>query len=370
MDDMDLRRTVGARRVRLTSALDDESRLFESELTRRLGAPQEGAAPRELPWLQTHAYLELCPREFRLLQIRDAAGAPSAQIAVFLSRPRRAKWLASAVAERFGPAAHGEEEEFALRTLRELFLELGEAVSLRLRPERFDATALWDFEERARRAGFQHAEALDVSRTLIYDLGPTEEEQLAALGRKDRAKYRSKELELVEIRPLTDRRFIVQCDEALNAAFVRTVGEGERAHFDFATTFSLIERYPDRAAILGLFWKREPERLLAYATGFRSGAYAEYSSAGSIDDPEMRKLPFSYWLLWNLMLWAKRGGARFFDLRGVTSGDPSDPLAGISHFKRRFPGREAEINREMTVALKPKTHAVLQSLRGLRGRRR
>jgi hypothetical protein len=365
---MDLRRTIGARQVRLTGSIDEESRRFESDLIRILASEIEGDGVRELPWIQTHAYLESCPREFRLLQTRDAAGAPSAQIAVYLSRPRRAPWFATGLAERFGPAADGEEEEFALRTLRDLFLELGEVMALRLRPERFESVELWNFQERAQRAGYRLADAGDATRTLIYDLRPSEEELLSGFSRKDRTKFRNKELELVEIKPLTDRRFIPQCREALNAAFART--SGEKVHFDFETTFSLISKYPDRAAVLGFFLKKNPERLLAYSTGFRSGAMAEFSSAGSLKDSELRVFPFNYLLLWNLILWAKRSGASFLDLRGVTGGGISDPLDGISYFKRRFGGREIEINREMTAVLKPKLHAIFPALNRLGGRRK
>jgi hypothetical protein len=365
---VDLRREYGPRRVRLTSVLDEESSRFEEELRGLLAGKAGTEAARELPWLQSHAYLELSPREFRLLQTRDAAGAPSAQIAVFLARPRRAPWLASATADRFGPATDGEEEEFALKVLRDLFLELGEAVTLRLRPERFDLTELRDFQERAGRAGFHLTDALDVTRTLVCDLRPSDDERLAALSRKVRVNFSSPDLETVDIRVLQDRRYIPQCRAALNAAFDRTVGAG--SHFDFETAFSYAARHPDRAAVLGLFMKDRPETLLAYSTGFRSGASAEYSSAGSVKDPALRALPFNYWLLWDLMRWAKKGGASFFDLRGVTSGGASDPLAGISFFKRRFPSRETEVNREMTTVLKPTAHALLSSLEGLRARAR
>jgi hypothetical protein len=365
---MELRRTIGARRVRLTSAVDDESRRFEDDLVRRLAASSESGAVRELPWIQTHAHLELCAREFRLLQVRDASGAPSAQIAVYLSRPRRARWFASGVAERFGPAADGEEEEFALKTLRELLAELGEVMSLRLRPERYEPVELWNFQERAQRTGYRLADAEDVTRTLLRDLRPSEEELMASLGRKVRANFRSEGLSRVEIRRLADARFLPQCRDALNAAFART--SAEKVRFDFETAFALAARAPDRACVLGLFLKDRPDKLLAYALGFRSGAAAEYASAGSLNDPELRDLPFSSWLLWDLMLWAKRSGAVLFDLRGVTGGGSSDPLSGISGFKRRFASQEIEINREMTAVLKPKTHAVFRSLRRLRGRRK
>jgi hypothetical protein len=362
---MDVRREYGKRRIRLTSSVDAESLRFERELLPILAAKASGDGVGELPWIQTHAYLQLRPREFRLLQTWDENGAPAAQIAVFLSRPRRAPWFATAVAERFGPAAEGEEEDFALRVLRELFVDLGEAMSLRLRPERFDLNQLRDFQERASRAGYRLADAEDVTRTLLYDLRPTEEELLAAFSRKTRVKFRSPEIELVEIRSLTDRALIPQCREALNASFGRTVGKS--AHFDFETTFSLIEKSPDRATVIGLFSKGRPERLLAYVTGFRSGAAAEYSSAGSLNDPELRGYPFNYWLLWNLILWAKASGASFIDLRGVTGGGKSDPLAGISEFKRRFVSRETEVGREMTAVLKPKLHSFFRSVNKLRG---
>ena len=363
---MDLRRTIGKRQVRLTSSIDEESRRFESDLSQRLSEKLEAGAVRELPWIQTHAYLELCPREFRLLQVRDEAGAPSAQLAVYLTRPRRAPWFATGLAERFGPASSGEEEEFALQVLRDLFLELGEVMALRLRPERFDQPELWNFQERARRAGYHLVDAGDVTRTLIYDLRPSEEELMAGFARKTKALFQGEELGLVDIKILSDPGFIPQCREALSAAFARTGGGS--AHFDFETAFSLITKHPDRAAIIGLFLKSRPERMLAYVTGFRSGAVAEYSSSGSLDDPELRSFPFNYWLLWNLMLWAKRSGASFFDLRGVTGGGSSDPLNGISFFKRRFPARETEINREMETILKPKLRGLFQLLTGLAGR--
>lgn len=361
---VDLRREYGPRRVRLTSFIDEETRRFEDGLRAVLAAKAGPDCARELPWIQTHDYLELCPREFRLLQAHDASGAPAAQVAVYLARPRRAPWFASATAERFGPASDGEEEEFVLGALRGLFDELGEAVTLRLRPERFDLGELRDYQERAGRAGFRLTEAQDVTRTLIYDLRPTEEEQLALFSRRTRLKFKSPESERVAVRPLDDRRYIPQCRAALDAAFARTAGGG--AHFDLETAFAFAGRHPDRGALFGLFMKDRPDRLLAYTTGFRSGASAEYSSAGSLDDPGLRELPFNYWLLWELLRWAKRSGASFFDLRGVTSGGSADPLAGISAFKRRFASRETEVNREMTAVLKPAMNALHASLRGLR----
>ena len=50
-------------------------------------------------------------------------------------------------------------------------------------------------------------------------------------------------------------------------------------------------------------------------------------------------------LFWDLILWAKRGGATWFDLGGVTTGTTGsgDPVGGISDFKRLFSKHMAEV---------------------------
>jgi lipid II:glycine glycyltransferase (peptidoglycan interpeptide bridge formation enzyme) len=52
--------------------------------------------------------------------------------------------------------------------------------------------------------------------------------------------------------------------------------------------------------------------------------------------------------MWDLIRWAKREGARWFDFGGVTRGaeDKDDALAGISDFKRRFCRNEIALGEE------------------------
>jgi lipid II:glycine glycyltransferase (peptidoglycan interpeptide bridge formation enzyme) len=49
-------------------------------------------------------------------------------------------------------------------------------------------------------------------------------------------------------------------------------------------------------------------------------------------------MPLMYIVMWDLIRWAKREGAAWFDFGGVTQGasDSEDPLRRISDFKRRF----------------------------------
>jgi len=103
-------------------------------------------------------------------------------------------------------------------------------------------------------------------------------------------------------------------------------------------------------------------------TAFRSGPYAEFSSAGSIESDLLKSVPFNYFLVWELIQWAKLSGSKRIDMGGVSDEGPGDPLAGISYFKRRFPTKEAEIGREMEAPLRlvqTSSHRALVELREL-----
>ena len=82
------------------------------------------------------------------------------------------------------------------------------------------------------------------------------------------------------------------------------------------------------------------------------------------------KAPLGYPLLWDLILWSKRQGANWFDLGGVTFGDKAtDPLKGISDFKRYFSRTVEDLSEEWVMEVRPKrarvAGAVGQSVRGV-----
>ena len=54
-------------------------------------------------------------------------------------------------------------------------------------------------------------------------------------------------------------------------------------------------------------------------------------------------------------MWAKRGGARFFDFGGVTAGSlaSDDPLGGISDFKRYFTETLVQVGAEWSYEPRP-----------------
>jgi lipid II:glycine glycyltransferase (peptidoglycan interpeptide bridge formation enzyme) len=76
--------------------------------------------------------------------------------------------------------------------------------------------------------------------------------------------------------------------------------------------------------------------------------HALYADGASSRDVSV-SVPLSYALMWDLIRWSKSMGCEWFDFGGITGGhyeDGSDPLGGISDFKRRFSERVIEVGSE------------------------
>lgn len=373
----DQRQTIDGRAARFTNRPDDESERFEEQLLERTTPPPRGLDPEgtraaafgpppELSLVQRHAWLRATDRELVLLQQRDRAGHPAMQAAVYVYRPRWLPRLGHGIAHKLGEAVSGEEELAGLRALRTLCHERGDLLTLRLQPRRNGARALWDFEDRARRAGFALCDPDGVTRTLLLDLRPEPEEILAGLSSKTRAKVRRMGRAGVTIRSLTDPRWIDACRAATADALTRT--GGGQARIDWRASFQVAQARPDLACVLGLFLDDRPGELLAFVMGQRHGGAVEYATAGSRNDPALRKLPFNYYLMWELARWGRARGATTLDFGGVTEGGASDPLAGVSEFKRHIAQIEAEVGREMLAALHPVRAAAIGVLQQVRDR--
>ena len=66
-------------------------------------------------------------------------------------------------------------------------------------------------------------------------------------------------------------------------------------------------------------------------------------------------MPQTHVLAWELIRWAKRHGASFFDLGGVTPSTHTgpDPFQGISAFKRFFSKTEVTLGDEWVLEPSP-----------------
>src|SRR5690606_38803401 len=105
---------------------------------------------------------------------------PTMQACIHIGRPRALPWFAMATVRNFHPAINAEEEEFGLKVLQKLARELPGVMTLRIQPKIYDSNELFAFQARAIRSKFLAADTpLGVTRTLLLELGDSQEELLA-----------------------------------------------------------------------------------------------------------------------------------------------------------------------------------------------
>jgi hypothetical protein len=192
------------------------------------------------------------------------------------------------------------------------------------------------------------------SETILIDLRPAADALLSGLSKTGRQNVRAVGKNPVAIRVIDDVRLASRLDGLLNETLART-GGGSRPH-DWPAIIDWSRRYPGAVRLAGLFDERPgtAEPLLAFALGFNHGGYTEYATAASTRRTDLR-MPLAYGLAWELMLWGKSAGARWFDFGGVTRGTQGsgDVLGGISDFKRYFSTQTVEVGAEYTLEPHP-----------------
>ena len=135
--------------------------------------------------------------------------------------------------------------------------------------------------------------------------------------------------------------------EALSRETRARTGGRYAALWDWAGVIELSRRVPDAARLVGLFRtdREGSDALLGFLWGWWNGQSVSYFAGGSSRPSDLGRLHIGYPLMWDLIVWAKRAGAKWFDFGGVTAGTAAsgDPLGGISDFKRLFGKETAEV---------------------------
>lgn len=200
--------------------------------------------------------------------------------------------------------------------------------------------------------------------TLTLDLRPSEEEVLAGLHKSARKNIREAEKAQLCVVPLTEAIYADRIGALQHEAMSRTGGNAES--LDAGAILELSRLYPHLSRVVGLFVSDsdlQPNSLVGFAWGCMHGDHVEYRAAGTVRLPD-RRIAISYPLLWELIVWAKREGASWFDLGGVTVADSTtDPLGGISDFKRYFSRNVEEVGEEWILEPHP-TRTRLATLLG------
>jgi hypothetical protein len=202
--------------------------------------------------------------------------------------------------------------------------------------------------------------------TLTSDLQLSDEERLAALSVNTRRHVRAIHKRPVTLRLVEDEQFAPRLDALLAETLERTGGAHQSE--DWRSVIALSRAVPDQSRLIGLFRNdmEGPESLLAFAWGCCHGEYAHYDAAGSTRRSDL-KMSFSYALMWDLMCWARRVGARWWDFGGITQGtrDDDDPVGGISDFKRHFGTTVQRVGERWTLEPSPLRSGIARGVTAL-----
>lgn len=285
------------------------------------------------------------------IPIRDTEGTCRAGFA-FESRPSRAlpgHRLLSVL--RLGIGSGGLDESALEAGLAALSAHARANKSvLRVTVEVFalDSESLRRTSEALGQNGFvQGRTTRTYERTLVVDLAPEEAALLAGFHYNARRRIRNVAKYPVKVTTAGSVSLARRLQELADETRLRTGGESQRV--DWGSLIRMSAEFPhlSRIAILERTDRDGADAVLAFAWGCVHGRVAEYSESGSTRPDDM-KVSTSYALMWDLMSWARRSGARLFDLGGITGGttDSDDPLGGISDFKRFFSQREVEVGQQ------------------------
>ncbi len=354
----------GKYRCRFFDRFDDEARRFEDRLRLEQTVVESIPWPRISFW-QGYRHLQSAAKPYFVLQMTREDSPRSYQIAV-IEHASRIPFFKSGTAPYWIPALDPEsarDQAELLKSLRLLCLGHTSLMTLRVHAYVPGEPALNAAEKLLRESGFEACAAQAPAKTRIIDLRPSVEEVLSRFPAKTRALLKIKKPEALRVDELR-REQIPELQAALNDSFGRSTAQ--QHDYDFEGLFDALENFPESAAGLGLFLSDDSSRLKAFATGVASLPLYEYAASGSRSDARLRQFPFNYILLWRLVEIAIARGAAIFDMGGITDGGPEDPLAGISYFKRRFPGSDVSIGREASLALRPfrlRLHSLLQTLK-------
>lgn len=189
--------------------------------------------------------------------------------------------------------------------------------------------------------GFQRRPAVtNYEYTLVTDLRQHDDaSHLASLGQGVRQNIKALAKFPVELRSIRDVTYAPRMSELMAETLARTGARHDPQ--DYAPTIRLAATEPILSRLMGVFRTdvTGPEALIAFAWGVNHGDHVAYDIGASTRVSEFKNLSLGYPLLWELITWARRSGAAWFDFGGVSQGTSTsedDRLGRISDFKRRF----------------------------------
>src|SRR5262249_45901427 len=155
------------------------------------------------------------------------------------------------------------------------------------------------------------------THTLALDLTPSEEDIFRSFQASARRNIRAMAKHPVCILPIEEDACASRMDALLRETLARTGGTSHAR--DLHGLIELSRSAPSTSRLVGLFRTDQtgPNALLAFARACAHGDHAHYDLAASTRETDL-KIPLAYALCWDLIVWARQGGASWFDFGGVT----------------------------------------------------
>lgn len=227
-----------------------------------------------------------------------------------------------------------------------------------------------DAARRARIAGALRAAGFDrrdqvrmYERTLGIDLQRDDKALLGSFSAPARQRIRLAERVPLSVIAIEDDALVPQLEQIYRETYARTGAQTPAQPWTRLVAAS--REAPCRLRVFGVILTGDSKsRLVAFALVLRHGTFAVYDAAGSTRLAD-RRIPLMYPAIWALLRWARDTGATWLDLGGVTrvaSESDSDPLDGISEFKRKFGGKELVVGEDWQFDAAPLRQRVVQSL--------
>jgi hypothetical protein len=356
---MDFKFEKGHYKYRFFDSFDDESRNFENKLLQNfqmINLQPEGLGPirwPEIVFWQESIYLENKNQSYFVLQTESTLTGKLYQFSIIVSNSK-IKYFKTGRISYWIPIL-GEtciiDQIEILKTLKELCRSHLKVMNLRIHAYAPGRESQESAQNILNNAGFSHTNLQAPAMTRLIDLRPALEDLQRLFTSKVRGLIKNKKPEIVNIASIDTFEEIPFIQHALNDSFRRS--SSQNYYFDFESLFNIKRKAPNNLLICGFYFNNQPNQPLAFAMSVLSSNIAEYSIAGSRSDNKLRQFPFNYILLWDLIVKSKINGADFFDMGGITDETPEDLLAGISYFKRRFPGVDIKIGLEYIADLSP-----------------
>jgi hypothetical protein len=307
-----------------------------------------------LPLFHRLPWVELSPPEYsRLVVVRDDFGRVLGGVAIRIDKSRVLAGHRYMRVTRLGEGLPRESWEPIVAALAKLVRE--ETKVLRLSVRVFSRAHGAEIGALLERHGF-HRESHPTAyrKTLSIDLRPEAEKILAGLNKSARKNLRDADRSPLCVRTITDTKYVERINSLELMAIRRT--QGTCGTQDWPSVMRLSREHPELSRIVGLFLSEdelEPEALVGFAWGCMNGTSGEYRAGGTVHIPNL-KVSISHRLVRDLILWSKREGAEWFDMGGVTVGEPvTHPLHGVSVFKRHFTHDVEDVGEEWSVEPHP-----------------